>query len=104
MSELARDMHQHFAACCADLARRVTEAVLGTSAQALDEAEESDDDDDVDISDVSYEEDTAHGEDWNKALPHFSTRPRTQRHRALQDLNALNLPIGGRLFRDLAKS
>ena len=67
--------------------------VTGKSVQAPDDAEESEDDD-VDISDVSDKEDEEHAEDWDRALPLFSTRPRTQRPRALGDLSAAKHSAG----------
>ena len=60
-------------------------AVTGKSTRALEEESE---DDDVDISDASGNEDEEHAEDWDRALPHFSTRPRTQRPRALGGVSA----------------
>jgi len=70
--------------------------VTGKSAQAEKESEEIDEDD-VDISEVSDEEGKAGTEDWDKALPQFSTRPRTQRHRALGDVSAANHSTGSLL-------
>ena len=68
-------------------------AVTGKSTQAPEDTDESDGDD-VDISDASQEDDAAEG-DWDRALPHFSTRPRTQRHRLLDNGHASSHSTGG---------